>query len=116
MTSFGGSSGSGGSTSSQATNSYLIRSMYSHYNHIQSTTNIAKFIKQYGLFKFEEDTNTTLWYVSSPLDLAPTTTPLQKLKYHFPKFSVMALYRLMSILLFFQMHAIILQQMKMTLV
>jgi hypothetical protein len=60
--------------------------MYSHFNHVQSTTNPVKVIQQYGLFQFEEDANTTMWHVSSPLNLNPTTTPLPKFKYHLPKF------------------------------
>jgi hypothetical protein len=52
--------------------------MYSHFNHVQSTTNPAKVIKQYGLFQFEEDANATPWHVSSPLNMNPTTNPLPK--------------------------------------
>jgi hypothetical protein len=88
MTSSGGGSGSSsGSTSSQASTSSLIGSMYNHYNHVVSTTNPTKVIKQFGLFKFEEDLDATPWHVSSPLNLAPTTTPLPKFKDHLPKFS-----------------------------
>jgi len=87
MTSSGGSSGLGGSISSQVIASSLIKSMYSHYNHVMSTTNPVKVIKQYGLFKFKEDANVTLLHASSPLDLAPNTTPNPKLKAHLPKFS-----------------------------
>jgi hypothetical protein len=76
-----------GPTSSQDSSSSLIRSMYNHFNHVQSTTNPAKVIKQYGLFQFEEDANTTPWHVSSPLNLNPTTNPLPKFKDHLPKFS-----------------------------
>jgi len=83
----GGSSSNSSSTSSQASTSPLIGIMYSHYNLTVSTTNPAKVIKQFGLFKFKEDLNTTPWHVSYPLDLAPTTTPLPKFKYHLPKFS-----------------------------
>jgi hypothetical protein len=47
MTSSGGGGGSSsGSTSSQASTSSLIGSMYSHYNHVVSTTNPTKVIKQ----------------------------------------------------------------------
>jgi hypothetical protein len=60
--------------------------MYIHYNLVVSTTNPTIVTKQYNLFKFEEDANATMWHVSSPLDLAPTTTPLPKLKDHLPKF------------------------------
>jgi len=35
----------------------------------------------------EEDTNTTPWYASSPLNLNPTTNPIPKFKDHFPKLS-----------------------------
>jgi hypothetical protein len=49
--------------------------------------NLAKVIKQYDLFQFEEDENATPWHVSSPLDLNLPTNPLLKFKYHFPKFS-----------------------------
>jgi hypothetical protein len=87
MTSSYGSSGTGGAISSQASTSSLIRSMCSHYNPIESTTNHVKFIKQYGLLKFEEDANTTLCHVSSPLDLASATTPLPKFKDHLHEFS-----------------------------
>jgi hypothetical protein len=61
--------------------------MYNHYNPVVSTTNPTKVIKQFGLFKFEEDLNATPWHVSSPLNLAPATTPLPKFKDHLPKFS-----------------------------
>jgi hypothetical protein len=87
MTSFGGSGSTDGSSSSQTSTSSLIGSMYNHYNHVVSTTNSAKVIKQFGLFKFDGDLNITMWHVSSPLDLAPTTTPLPKFKDHLPKFS-----------------------------
>jgi hypothetical protein len=60
--------------------------MFSHYNHVQSTTNPAKVMQQYSLFQFEEDENTTLWHVSPPLDMAPATTPPLKFKYHLPEF------------------------------
>jgi hypothetical protein len=80
-------SSDGGSTSSQASTSSLIRSMYNHYNHVVSTTNPAKVIKQFGLFKFEEDLDVTPWHVSSPLNLALATTPFPKFKDHLPKFS-----------------------------
>jgi hypothetical protein len=51
------------------------------------TTNPAKVINKFGLFQFEEDAMTTPWHVPSLLDLAPTTNPLPKFKYHLPKFS-----------------------------
>jgi hypothetical protein len=71
--------------------------MYSHFNPVQSTTNPAKVIKQYGLFQFEEDANATPWHVSSPLDLTPATTPLPKFKDHLPKFSGNGTISLMNI-------------------
>jgi hypothetical protein len=61
--------------------------MYNHFNHVQSTTNPTKVIKQYGLFQLEEDANSTPWHIFSPLNLNPATNPLSKFKYHFPKFS-----------------------------
>jgi hypothetical protein len=88
MTSFdGGSGSSSGSISSQASTSSFIRSMYNHYNPIVSTTDPTKVIKQFGLFKFEEDLDATMWHVSSPLNLAPATSLLPKFKDHLPKFS-----------------------------
>jgi hypothetical protein len=62
--------------------------MHNHFNLVQSTTNPAKVIKKYGLFQFEEDANATPWNISSPLNLNPTTIPLPKFKYYFPKFSI----------------------------
>jgi hypothetical protein len=83
------SSGNGtiGSSSSQPFASFVIGSICSHQIPIQSTTNIAKVINKYGLFQFEEDATTTLWHVSSPLNLAPSTQPLTKFKDHLPRFS-----------------------------
>jgi hypothetical protein len=37
--------------------------------------------------RFKEDATTTLWHVSSPLNLALSTRPLLKFKENFPKFS-----------------------------
>jgi hypothetical protein len=48
--------------------------------------NPTKVIKKFGLFQFEEDATTTLWYVYSPLNLAQTANLLPKFKYHLPKF------------------------------
>jgi len=39
------------------------------------------------LFQFEEYVNTTLWHVSSPLNLTPTANHFPKFKDHLPKFS-----------------------------
>jgi hypothetical protein len=64
----------------------VIGILYNHQIPIQSTTNPAKVIKRYGLFQFKEDATTTLWHVSSPLNLVPTTHPLPKFKEHIPKF------------------------------
>jgi hypothetical protein len=38
------------------------------------------------MFRFKEDENTTPWHVSSPLNIAPTTTSLPKFKQHLPIF------------------------------
>jgi len=80
MESVGGSSGTGGASSSQPLASSVIGSLYSHHIHFQSTTNPAKVIKKYGIFQFKEDATTTPLYVSSPLNLTPTTRPLAKFK------------------------------------
>jgi hypothetical protein len=87
MASSGGSGGTGGASSSQPSASSVIGSLYSHQVPVQSTTNPAKVIKKYGLFQFEEDATTTLWHVSSPLNLAPATHPLPKFKENLPRFS-----------------------------
>jgi hypothetical protein len=87
MASSGGFGGTGGASSSQTSSSSMIGSLYSHKFHVQSTTNPAKFIKKYGLFQFEEYSTTTLWHVSSPLNLAPATRPLPKFKENLPRFS-----------------------------
>jgi hypothetical protein len=87
MESVGGSSGTGGASSSQPSTSSVIGSLYSHQVPIQSTTNPTKVIKKYGIFQFEEDATTTLWNVSSPLNLAPATRPLPKFKEHLHRFS-----------------------------
>ena len=83
----GGSSGTRGASSSHPSTSLVIDSLYSHQIPFQSTTIPTKVIKKYGLFQFQEDTTTTLWHVSSPLNLAPTTHPLPKFKENLPKFS-----------------------------
>jgi hypothetical protein len=87
MTSSSGSGTTSGPTSSHDSSSSLIRSMYSHFNRVQSTTNPTKVIKQYGLFQFKEDINATPCHVSSPLNINPATNPLPKFKDHLPKFS-----------------------------
>ena len=51
--------------------SMLLGSMYSGYNPTVSVNDPTKVIKTYGLFRFEEDANTTPWHVPSPLNLAP---------------------------------------------
>jgi hypothetical protein len=86
MASMGGSSGTGGSSSSQYSTLSVIGSMYIHQFLVQSTTNPTKVIKKYGLFQFEEDATITLWHVSFPLNLAPATCPLPKFKEHLPRF------------------------------
>jgi hypothetical protein len=86
MTSFdGGSGNTSGYTSSQASTSSLIGTMYIHYIIVIYVTDPAKEIKQFGLFKFEEDIDITPWNVSYPLNLAPTTSPLPNLKDNLPK-------------------------------
>jgi hypothetical protein len=87
MTSSGGSGGTGSASSSQSSSSSVIGSLYSHHILVQSTTNPTKVIKKYGFFQFEEDTTTTPWHVSSPLNLTPSTRPLPKFKDHLPRFS-----------------------------
>ena len=87
MTSSGGSGGTRSASSSQSSLSLVIGSLYSHHVPVQSTTNPTKVIKKYGFFHFEEDTTTTLWHVSSPLNLTPSTRPLPKFKEHLPRFS-----------------------------
>jgi hypothetical protein len=86
MASSGGSGGTGSASSSQYSSYSVIGSLYSHHIPIQYTTNPTKFIKNYGLFQFEEDAITTPWHVSSPLKLAPATCPLPKFKENLPKF------------------------------
>jgi hypothetical protein len=80
----GSSSGTVGASSSQPSALLVIGSLYSHQIPFQSTTNPTKVIKKYGHFQFEEDGTTTLWYVSSPLNLTPTTHPLPKFKENLP--------------------------------
>jgi hypothetical protein len=87
MTSAGSGSGTRGASSSQPFASSIIGSIYSHQVPIQSTTNMAKVIKKYGLFQFEEDATTTPWHISSPFNLALATHPLPKFKEHLPMFS-----------------------------
>jgi hypothetical protein len=65
----------------------VIGSLYNHHIHVQYTTNSTKVINKYGIFQFEEDSTTTLWHVSFPLNLAPATHPLPKFKEHLPRFS-----------------------------
>jgi hypothetical protein len=83
----GGSGGTGSAPSSQYSSSSVIGSLYNHHISVQYTTNPTKIIKKYGIFQFEEDTKTTLWHASSPLNLTPATRPLSKFKEHLPKFS-----------------------------
>jgi hypothetical protein len=87
MASNGGSGGTGSDSSSQYSSSSVVGSLYSHHIPIQYTTNPTKVIKKYGLFQFEEDTTTTLWHVSSPLNLALATRPLPKFKENLLRFS-----------------------------
>jgi hypothetical protein len=87
MASSGGSGGTGSASSSQSSASSAIGSLYIHHIPIQCTTNPTKVIKKYGIFEFEEDTTTTPWHVSSPLNLAPATRPLAKFKDHLHRFS-----------------------------
>jgi hypothetical protein len=87
MASSGGSGGTGSAPYSQYSSSVVIGSLYIHHIPVQSTTNTTKVIKKYCLFQFEEDTTTTPWHVSSPLNLAPATHPLQKFKENLPRFS-----------------------------
>jgi hypothetical protein len=82
----GGSGGIGGASSSQPSASSVIGILYSHQVLVQSTTNPAKIIKKYGLFRFEEYATTTSWRVFSPLNLAPATHLLPKFKDHLPSF------------------------------
>jgi len=84
------SSGGGtrGPSSSQPSASSVIGSIYINQVPIQSTTNLAKVIKKYGLFQFKEDATTTPWHISSPLNLTPATHPLPKFKDHLPRLSV----------------------------
>jgi hypothetical protein len=86
MESSGGYGVIGGSYSYKPSSSSVIGILYSHQVPVQSTTNLAKVIKRYGIFQFEEDATTSLWHVFSPLNLAPTTHPLTKFKYHLPRF------------------------------
>jgi hypothetical protein len=79
-------SGTGGSSSSQPSSSSVIGSRYSHQVLVQSTTNPAKVINNYGLFQFEEDATTTSWHMFSPLNLTPSTQSLPKFKDHLPRF------------------------------
>jgi hypothetical protein len=87
MKSSGDFGGIGSAPSYQSSSSSVIGSLYSHHIPVQSTTNPTKFIKKYGIFRFEEDATTTTWNVSSPLNLAHATCPLPKFKDHLPRFS-----------------------------
>jgi hypothetical protein len=87
MESSGGSSGTRVSSSYHTSSSLMIGSLYSHQVPIQSTINPAKVIKKYRIFHFEEDVTTTLWHVSSPLNLAPIACPLPKFKENLSRFS-----------------------------
>jgi hypothetical protein len=80
MASSGGYCGTGSYSSFQSSSSSVIGILYSHHNPVQSTPNPTKLIKKYELFQFEEDATTTPSHVSSPLNLAPATHPLPKLK------------------------------------
>jgi hypothetical protein len=82
----GGSGGTRGASSYRYPSSSVIGILYSHQFLVQSTTNPTKVIKKYGLFQFQEYDTTTLWHVSSPLNLAPATRPLPKFKDHLPRF------------------------------
>jgi hypothetical protein len=86
MAYMGGVSGVGGASSSQPSASSVIGSLYSHQVPIQSATNPAKVINN-TLFQFEEDSTTTPWHVSSPLNLTAATRLLPKFKENLPKFS-----------------------------
>jgi hypothetical protein len=87
MASSDGSGGTRSASCSHSSASSVIGSLYSHHVHVQSTTNPTKLIKKYGIFQFEEYATTTLWHVSSPLNLAPATCPLPKFKENIPRFS-----------------------------
>ena len=87
MASAGGSGDTIGASLSQPSASSVIGSLYIHRVPVLSTTNPAKIIKKCGFFKFKKNATTTLWHVSSPLNLAPTTRPLPKFKEHLPRFS-----------------------------
>jgi hypothetical protein len=87
MESSGGSGGTRGASLSQPSALSMVGSLYSHQVSIQSTTNPAKVTKKYGLFHFKQDATTTLWHVSSPLNLTPATRPLPKFKENLPRFS-----------------------------
>jgi hypothetical protein len=87
MSSIGGFGGTGSASSSQYSSSSVIGSLYNHHIPVQSTKNPTKFIKKYGIFQFKENATTTPWHVSSPLNLALVTRPLEKFKEHLPRFS-----------------------------
>jgi hypothetical protein len=86
IASVGGSGGTRGDSSSQPSASSVIGSLHSDQVPVQSTTNPTKFINKYGLFQFEEDATTTLWHVSSPLNIEHTTRLLPKFKDNLPRF------------------------------
>lgn len=70
-----------------AQNPALLGSVYSGHVPQAHPNNLNKVIKKSGIFEFFEDVNPTPWYVPSPLNLAPATTPLPKFKDYLPKFS-----------------------------
>jgi hypothetical protein len=87
MESSGGYGGTGSNPYSQYSSSLVIGILYNHHIPFQSTITPTKVIKKYGIFQFEEDSTTTPWHVSSPLNIAPVTRPLPKFEEHLPKFS-----------------------------
>jgi hypothetical protein len=82
----GGASGVGGASSSQPLASSVIGIIYIHQFPIQLDTNRAKVMNKYMLFQFEEDAKTTLWHVSSHLNLTPATCLLPEFKENLPNF------------------------------
>jgi hypothetical protein len=87
MASSRGSDGTGIALYSQYSSSSMIGSLYSHHIPVQSNTNPTKVIENYKVFQFEEETTTTPWHASSPLNLALATRPLLNFKENLPKFS-----------------------------
>jgi hypothetical protein len=86
MTSSSSSYATSSITSSQISSSSMIGSFNSHHILVQSMTNPAIVIKKFGLLKFEEDANTTLWHVYSTLHITPAANTLPKFNDHFPIF------------------------------